>query len=165
MRFFIVLFVLSVLMGCSSKQQGMYVNNLECIDCWRNKADLSKDFAHSGMFSSKMDSLFEYSTIFEIPVKSVLPQSIKKVLVILWVYFPQKVTNGNLVIQTKQDGVTKFWIGYKLEDQVKKANKWTEVTFSTNLPDNISNKDSIGIYVTNPQKNKFYVDDFDINFE
>lgn len=159
---------LFLLLGCSNEElskNDSYVNNMECIDCWRNSNTLTKEIAHSGLYSSKLDSASEYSVTFEIPVKNMNAKSLKKAIIKLWVYFPEPGVTGKIAAQATLNGETKFWMGYNLEDQVKNAKEWTAVAYSITLPPNIKNMDNFGVYVMNPAKNKFFVDDFDISFE
>lgn len=169
---FISLIVLT-LISCSKKKDGkasenaklVFTSNMDCFDCWANTNTLKQGIAHSGRFSSRLDSTVEFSYSFVQQYKNLNSGKAKKVNVKIWGYFPNADIRAQLVISIDSVNKNKFWESAKLDDKIKNANTWTEVTFSAALPLNISENDVLKVYVWNPKKRTFYVDDMEVSFD
>jgi hypothetical protein len=131
---------------------------------WTNMHTLSKEKAYSGKFSSKIDSVNQYSfglsNTFN-NLSDTLPTSVD---VSVWVYFPETKIKSSLVISIDSVSKNIFWKGVPLADSVKAANQWQEIKVSFEIPKKIMPTDNIKIYVWNNEKRTFYVDDIKFLF-
>lgn len=168
----VIAVAIALFAGCTKKKgkkeseiKLAFSSNMECVDCWSNVGTLKQGIAHSGTYASKLDSANEYSYAFVQTFKNIKPNQVKKVNVKVWGYFPNADIRAQLVIAIDSASKSKFWEGMKLEDKIKTANTWTEVTFSVLLPATCSDNDVFKVYVWNPSKRTFFIDDLEVTFE
>ncbi|MEI6123085.1 MAG: hypothetical protein WCQ95_05585 [Bacteroidota bacterium] len=168
--YFGALAIISLLSSCSGSKDARIEpgsitisNDLENTG-WINQYTLVKDVAHSGKISSKIDSITQYSFGYSEKFKNISDTLPKSVDFSVWVYFPQTGINGSLVYSIDSVGKNIFWKGIPLKDSVKAANQWKEIKTNIELPRKIMPTDKISIYVWNPDKKTFYVDDMKIIF-
>jgi len=131
---------------------------------WMNQQTLTKETAHSGKFSSRIDSVlpfsFGYADLFK-NINDTLPQ---KVDVDFWILYPQTGIKTNLVVSIDSIGKNIFWTGIELVDSIKTPNQWKEIKGTVNLPANIMATDKISVYVWNNDKKSVYIDDLKVTF-
>jgi len=140
-----------------------FTNDMESTG-WINQYTLSKEIAHSGKFSSRIDSIMQYSFGFSEFFKNISDTLPEQVNIDLWLLYPQTGINSTLVVSIDSIGKSIFWTGQELKDSVKTANQWKEVKTSFTLPVNIMPTDKISIYVWNKDKKAFYIDDMKVSF-
>jgi hypothetical protein len=141
----------------------MIASNLEDIS-WMNQSTLSKDVAHSGRFSSKIDSVNQFSFGYSAPfnvISDTLPISVD---VSAWIFFPQLKINGSIVISIDSVSKNIFWKGIPIKDSIKYANQWQEIKATFEIPKKILPTDNVKIYVWNDDKRTFYMDDLSLLF-
>ena len=170
LHYLLLLFVIIAFSACSGKtsKEGEPGNILKSSDLenegWMNQNTLSRDVAHSGEFSSKLDSTNEdsygYSNTFN-HLGDTLPTSVD---VSVWIYSPQLKINGSIVLSI--DSVNKhiYWTGLLIKDSIKAVNQWQEIKAPFEIPKKILPTDNLKIYVLNPDKIKFYMDDIKLLF-
>lgn len=171
--FILVLLIALSFISCTKKKKDnastaaklVFSSNMDCFDCWSNTSTLKSGIAHSGLYSSKLDSSTEFSYTFTQQYKYISPNKVSKVNVTIWGYFPNADIKAQLIIAVDSANKSRLWESTKLEDKIKTSNTWTEVTFSATLPAKISENDILKVYVWNPVKRAFYVDDMEISFE
>jgi hypothetical protein len=171
LHYVILLVVMVMFVSCSEKNKPvehepgtiLVANDLENM-AWINLQTLSKDVAHSGRFSSRLDSLtefsFGYSNTFS-NLSDTLPFSVD---VSLWIYYPELKINSSLVISIDSVNKNIFWKGIPLIDSIKTANQWQKINVTFELPKKIMPTDQLRIYVLNNEKRKFYMDDLSLLF-
>ena len=163
----VVMVVFAACSGNKSKEREpgtiLVASDLENVE-WMNLNTLSKDKAHSGKFSSKLDSLTEYGFGFSNTFNNLSDTLPLSVDVSVWLYYPQLKTNGVLVLSIDSIGTNIFWKGVPLGDSIKTANQWQEIKVTFELPKKIMPSDQLRIYVLNPEKRLFYMDDLSLLF-
>jgi len=155
-----------LLFSCTKtgKKANVFTNDLENAKFWSNSFTLVKGIAHSGTYASKLDTSNIYSFGFQSVLNNILTKTPKKINVTVWVYSLQPNLDGSLVVDINNNGQTVYWNSAGLK-AVTKTKEWTEVKASFNLPANLDIKDELKIYVWNPKKFNFYIDDLSITFE
>jgi hypothetical protein len=165
----VLLFAIVVLSACSGNKPDtgpgtkMIASNLEDLS-WMNQFTLVKDVAHSGKFSSKLDSVNQFSFGYSAPFNNIsdtLPMSID---VSVWIYYTQLKISSSIVISIDSIGKNIFWKGIPLNDTIKTANQWQEVKATFEIPKKVMPTDNVKIYVWNTDKRTFYMDDLKLLF-
>ncbi len=142
---------------------GVFSSDLEATG-WMNLFTLSKDVAHSGRYSSRVDSINQFSFGFR-EFASIIADTIpKKVDIDFWMLCLQTGIKSTLVLSIDSVDKNIFWHGIELADSVKAPNKWQEIKATVDLPENIMATDKISIYVWNKEKRTFYIDDLKVTF-
>jgi len=153
--------------GCEApKQRGLvYFNDFESIKGW-TKVNLAQWPIHSGRFSNKLDSNFDYGQSFWLTFKEVSPKKLKAVKVTAWVYFTGRC-DAFLAMEVKDpDNKSLVWNGVNMDEQVNQVGKWQQVTALFSLRDKKFNAPSnfINIYTWDKGKKEMYIDDITIEF-
>jgi len=143
---------------------GVFYSNLEATG-WMNQFTLSKDAAHSGRYSSRVDSVNQFSFGFKETVSIIGDTIPKKANIDFWVLYPQAGIKSTIVLSVDSCEKNIFWFGTPLIDSVKTTAKWQQIKASVNLPENIMPTDKISVYVWNNDKKTFYIDDLTVSFE
>ncbi|QNH62119.1 hypothetical protein [Hymenobacter sediminicola] len=129
-------------------------NDFESIDGWmgdNTPASLTKEKAHSGRYSIKVDPAVEYSMGYSNLLGKLSASKLRKLKVHGWVNLPNGKTEAVLVTQITDPANPAakpiVWEGLKLTDQVKAFNKWVEVEKEIILPDNVTYANKISVYL------------------
>lgn len=170
LHYALLLVIMAVFAACSGNKPAerepgtiLVASNLDDLG-WMNQHTLSKDVTHSGMFSSKLDSLTEYSFGYSNTFNNLSDTLPLSVDVSVWLYCPQLKINSSLVISIDSVNKNIFWKGVPLADSIKAANQWQEIKVTFELPKKIMPTDNLKIYVLNPEKRNFYMDDLSLLF-
>jgi hypothetical protein len=75
---------------------------------------------------------------------------------------PKEIDAGVIVQIDSGAGTTYFWVDYELQTTMR--NTWMKKEFKIKLPEVISPKDRIKLYIWNSAHNDFFVDNFNVNF-
>jgi hypothetical protein len=167
----IIVFTIALLASCSENKSNngqapgtkLVSNDLEN-NSWMNQNTLVKDVAHSGRYSSKLDSLNQFSFGFSnnfASISDTLPISVD---VSCWLYFPQNGIKTSLVLSVDSANKSIYWKAIILTDSVKTANQWKEIKATLEIPKKIMPTDNLKIYVWSSDKRTFYMDDFSLLF-
>jgi len=157
----------AILVACNNKSKNngtTFTNDLDNVKMWNNPVNLVKGIAHSGVYSCKLDTSNIFSYGFNSILGDVLTKLPKKVNVSIWAYSLTANPDASIVIEINNNGQQIFWKNAGF-NAVTKAKEWMEVKASFDLPANLDLKNEIRVYVWNPKKLEFYVDDFNISFE
>ena len=159
MRNFLYSLLILALVSCGDKKEGSPANQLasndfESIDGWvgdNTPSSLTKERAHSGRYSIKVDPTVEYSMGYSNLLGKLSPSKLRKLKVHGWVNLPNGKTEAVLVTQITDPANPAakpiVWEGLKLTDQVKAFNKWVEVEKEIILPDNVTYANKISVYL------------------
>lgn len=150
----------------NKKEPGVssFSNDLENAG-WINQNTLTKEVAaHSGKFSSKLDSVSQYSFGFVNYFKYINDTLPEKVDINFWIFYPQTGIESNLVISIDSVGKNIFWKGIPLKDSVKSPKQWKEIKSDIILPREIMFTDKVSVYIWNNDKRTFYIDDIKVGF-
>jgi hypothetical protein len=168
--------VLSVILfsSCNSEKKAEFTNDLEKVSdsaktvvnakFWSGPEPVVKGIAHSGVYSSKLDSSNIYSFGFKSDFATALKKTPKRVYVTLWVYSAQPNPDATVVAAINNNGKEIFWKNSAMLG-VTTINEWTEISVIFDFPSNLDLKDVLSIFVWNPNKRELYIDDYDISFE
>ncbi len=138
-------------------------HDFEKIHQWENDSILrSKKISRSGKYSSKYNESREFGPTFKLPLAKITSARSAKIRASVWVYAPDNTINAHLVVDIQQKGLPVLWRSSQLKRYLKEKNKWTKLFIICSLPISQNIEDQIGIYVWNPDKRTFYLDDFEI---
>jgi hypothetical protein len=116
-------------------------NDFESLDGWIPAAPaLTRDQAHSGKYSTKVDANNEFSVSYFSTLGRMSPSRLHKVKVQAWVYLASSKSQARLGMQIVDPNTGKevFGDGINLANQVKSYKKWVEIEKEFTLPENIS---------------------------
>lgn len=131
---------------------------------WINENTLVKEKAFSGKFSSRIDSINQFSYGFSETFENIgdsLPYSLE---VNLQLFYPETGINSSLVLSIDSLGKSIYWKGIPLKDSVKTANEWKSIKAVFELPKKILPTDNLRVYVWNNDKKTVYIDDLELLF-
>ena len=135
-------------------------NNLQ----WMNTNTLVKDKAHSGDYVCKMDSTHEYSFGFYYKFEKMNTKLPKKAKVNLFAFAQSSCEKVQLAIEVDSLGKTIFWTSKPIEKKLSTPNQWIEVAEEFDFPQNILPSYDVKVYVWNPKKKNFLLDDLNVEF-
>jgi hypothetical protein len=143
-------------------------NNFEGVDGWNAKfPTITKEKAHSGQYSLKVDKDNEYSVGFNKMLGEVSSKRPKKIKVEAWVFVPSKETGAATLaftVNNPQGGDALLWDGIKLAEEVDDFREWEHVEKEFKLPDNIQVTNTISSYLWRSGATEpVYVDDMKIS--
>lgn len=150
MRKLFLLFSLATasLTGCSGSDNisatGANVltsNDFESLDGWTPpNPSLTRDVAHSGKYSVKIDGNTEFSLGYSAPLGKLSNVRIQKIKIQAWAYMASDKSQARLGVQLtdNQTGKEIFGDGINYSDQIKKYGTWTEITKEVTLPSDIT---------------------------
>jgi hypothetical protein len=148
--------------------QTTFYFDLENDSTLEKTGNLSKDYSHSGQFSSVIKGKDDYSSTVSKKISDVLNDTIKSVWVSAWLYPLSDNSECTLAmeIRNNEDELV-FWKGKSTATMNLKAKTWQKLNAALNLsPEDyrkVSPDDHIFVYVVNNSRNKIYVDDFTIS--
>ena len=105
-------------------------NDFESVDGWMPSTPaLTRDQAHSGKYSTKVDVNNEFSVSYFSVLGRMSPSRLRKVKVEAWVYLVSGKSQARLGMQIVDPATGKevFGDGINLADKVKSYKKWVEV--------------------------------------
>ncbi len=140
-------------------------SNLDANNFWINSVTLTKGNAHSGLFSSKIDTLIEYGIGIAAKFNDLSEKLPKKVNVHCWIYSTVPNLDAGLVCDPNNNGQSLNWQSFNLQPIIQKANEWTEFKTSFDLPEEITPDTELKLFFWNPKKMTYYVDDLEISLE
>lgn len=137
-------------------------NDFEKVHQWENDSLLrSKDVSHSGKYSSKYSELTEFGPTYKLASqKMVSPHA--KIKASVWVYTEDLTMNAHLVVDIQRKGVPSLWRSAEVKNFIKEKKHWTKMTIICAAPISQNNEGQAVIYVWNPDKKTFFIDDFEI---
>ena len=140
-------------------------SNLDANNFWINANTLAKGTAHSGLFSSKIDTLVEYGIGIAANFSDLSEKLPKKVNIHCWIYSTVPNLDASLVCDPNVNGKSLNWQAFNLKPTITKANEWTEFKTSFDLPEEITPDSQLKLFFWNPNKQIFFVDDLEISIE
>ncbi|MFZ4521607.1 MAG: hypothetical protein ACOYNC_07875 [Bacteroidales bacterium] len=131
-------------------------------DAW-DPSYLTSDTIHLGKRAYRMDYRTEYSPGFTQPVSTLPVSEVKQELLVnIYVNIPQIRAEMNtlLVISFEHRNKSYGYTAVNLNTINLRPGKWNRVALSAPVPKFISDKDLVKVYIWNPGKQLFYLDDF-----
>jgi len=128
---------------------------------WKNTKTIVEGVAHSGKFSSKIDSLTEFSLVFEQrlgDINSSLPKTLNFQAYALALKPDTKVL---MVVSVNNN---KYYKTATMDTLFTTLNQWKEIKASFELPDALNQDDILKAYVWNQKKGELIIDDYNLEF-
>ena len=129
-------------------------------------ATLSREKAHSGQYSLKVDGVHEYSLGYRQALGQLRNIRVKKITVSAWAFVPSTDANASLVVAVTNPANPAekplLWEGIDLGAS-KTYGKWTEIKKTIALPDGVLPTSALGLYLWRTGGNKpVYLDDLHV---
>ena len=146
-------------------------NDFENLDGWLPDSPtgvaLSRDQAHSGKFSTKVDGAHEYSLGYNNTLSTLAPEWPGKLTVSAWVLLLDEQNAPKLVTEVKSAGNNspgQLWAGLDLGQTAKVKNKWYHVEQTITLPETAKPTSRLLVYMWRADsKQPAYLDDVQIS--
>ena len=126
----------------------------------------SATIRHNGKFSYKMDGSHEFSPGL-CAYARMIPDSLNRqqIRATVYIYIPSpwKGTNTFLVISLENKGQSYFYQCQNLTNQKLALNRWNKIILSVPLPDLKSHDDILKVFIWNPNKEVFFMDDLRVD--
>ncbi len=143
----------------------------DLINSFENETDfgydstrISKNFVEDGLKSFIYDSIHEYGPTFRIKYSEIAKDiKVKSYKISLSFYSDVDITDAHIVFQIESDKKSKEWRANQFKFFNEKG-KWNKAFLNSEFPKMMSDNDEIAIYVWNPKKEKFYIDNLEIRF-
>ena len=143
----------------------LYLNTFENPgDAW-NGSFCTYDTVHRGKTAFRMDYRTEYSPGFcQEAAKISSLNKRKELLVSACVYIPgtSKEPNTLLVVSFEHGGKSYHYSSLSLNDSVYRPGRWHRMALKVKVPGILSPKDLVKVYIWNPGKQRFYIDDIHV---
>jgi hypothetical protein len=147
------------------KTKIVFANNCEPNQIWTGEATISKNAVkRSGDYSSKMDKDVEFGMGLRKRCDEISEVPPKKIIAGLWINCPDSLSGAQIVISVDDENGNLFWSGFPINKSVKKTNEWVYLENTIDFPLALNPKNYISVYVWNPSKELFYIDDWKIEF-
>ena len=152
-------------MDSNTSRKTIYLNTFENPgDAW-NVSFLSPDTVHRGKYAFRMDGRTEYSPGICQLVSTLQVIGEKPLLrVRLYVFIPKPAPGMHtlLVISFEHGNKPYSYTSVNLNDVKLRPGKWDQVSLEAEVPAFLSPKDLVKVYIWNPGKQVFYMDDLRI---
>lgn len=154
MRKKILIYLLGCLASCSSavdsENKIVVKNDFDMLDGWGTCANnsITKERAHSGKYSIKVDQNVEFSVGFQKPLLELMPDKPKKLKLTSWVYSPSP--DGKAVIEFDVIDLDNRKISdasYKLEEKLRSYKQWVKIKKVITIPDNVQPNHQLRLFL------------------
>lgn len=140
------------------------------LDFYYDSAKTDTSHSHSGKHSLNIESKNEFCITLKTSVKKLFPDNKGCVNISAWV-FAKDTFNAQLVMDVGQPNEKREWHAKLLNQFVKSPSpkgegqgvRWQEIFATFELPSSAYPDDEVKIYLWNPGKNSFYLDDFTVS--
>lgn len=129
---------------------------------WKNLNTLVQDSANSGKFASKIDSLHQFSALYEIPFKDLDVNIPKELTFSAYCSKLKPETTAIIVVSVSND---KYYKSVFIDTLFKNVGEWKPVTSNFKLPEDLKSDDIIKAYIWNQTKGEFLIDDYKLEFK
>lgn len=155
-RFLNALLMVGLVAGCSDTKQTatrinvLTSNDFESMAGWMPESNtLTREEAHSGIYSIKVDADKEFSLGYDIELGQVTPRKPKKIKLEAWAYIESDKSQAQMGMQIADptSGRNIFGDGIVLTDQIKESRKWTAISKEIALPDSIISTYHIKVFL------------------
>ncbi len=122
-------------------------------------ANQSKDVAHSGLNSQKLNEQTEFSVGYKNETANLHLDKTEMIKAETWFYCTDTIRNASLVIAFLKKGEMVSYVYAPLLNFYTSKNKWTRAILFSEIPDENC---EMRIYVWNQTKETFYIDDLSV---
>lgn len=126
---------------------------------WKNLKTVVEGVAHTGKFSSKIDSVNQFSLVFEDKLSNLDQGFPKSINYTVYACALKPNTKVLIVVSVNSD---KFYKAAAMDTMFTTLNEWKQINATFELPDNLSSDDIIKAYVWNQNIGELLVDDFKV---
>lgn len=161
----VMILSLSCNIGTRNIDTGYYLQNFDDLFYWNHSALVSSERAHSGSYSTYVDSSVQFSQTFEMNLGYARYHNYKKFRVKAWCFKETDDTQAGLTATVSHGEVTYATNSSDLAIALKKSGSWGDCTFSLELPAEAPNDAIIRIYLWTSNRTKAYMDDVEIIFK
>ena len=130
---------------------------------WSQMRSVNSEQAFSGDLSSKVCDTLPYSITMEWPIQQIPKTNLNSVRVEAMAFISGFSHNAHLVIEANGDDLH-YQTQKSLENYLPRVGDWQEFLIDFNLPKNISDFETVKVYIHNPSKESVFIDDMDIRF-
>lgn len=128
---------------------------------WKNMKTIVEGVAHSGKYASKVDSVNNFSLLYEQKLSNIDKQVPKEINFSAFVYALQANPQVRLVVSVNDNP---YYQGVILDKEMTTVNEWKEIKGNFKLPDDLTSDNVIRAYVYNNKNGEFLVDDLNLEF-
>jgi hypothetical protein len=119
----------------------------------------------SGMYSAKISSEKEYTPIYSIPIRNLGARLPHFITFNFWAFNPGTQANEALAVcSIDKNDTNVVWQSLPLAPLFKDKKKWQNLTFRFVIPDGLTRDPVIKIYLWNPKRSYFFIDDIKVEF-
>ena len=141
-------------------------SDFEGIDGWipsEQSSTLTREKAHSGKTSIKVDATHEYSLTFSKPLGQLHDSRPKQITVTAWAFLPDAQAAASLVVSINDPAAPDkplLWQAIDLSKGNKPFGKWKEIDRTITVPANVGSANKLSIYLWRSSgSHPVYVDD------
>ena len=145
-----------VLAGCNQNTSPVYdkdtvmTSDFDSLAGWvPDPSTLTKEQAHSGSYSLKVDKNHEFSLSYSAILGQLTETRLRGIKMTSWVYMPNKEATAKMgfILKDVTGGKDILSDGIELKDQVKEYSKWVQVSKDINFPASASYSSQIVIFL------------------
>ena len=171
-NFFLLLASAAILISCGGNKENKsgdsitqtYATDMENVDSlativpatWKNLETLTDTLAHSGKYSSKIDSVREFSLVYENKLGNMNNSLPKKVKITAFGCSLQPGSKGLIVCSINNN---KFYAGAVVDSVFTNTNEWKEISAEFSFPEGLTTDDVMKAYVWNKKAGVLLIDD------
>jgi len=125
-------------------------NNYESVMGWMDApGSLTRERAHSGHYSVKVDGSNEYAMGYMLPLGKATPRKPHKIRISGWAFMSDANSKAKMALQIADatNGQQKFSDDIAFVDQVKTPGKWVEISKDVTIPDNATSADMLKVFM------------------
>ncbi len=151
-----------------SQENFIYNNSFEELGNEWDKAHQSSEYAVTGQYSMKMDSVYIYSPGLKVNLQDIENKKNCKVEAKISVFpmFPASENPGSFVINFKRDGQNIQYSSLNLEDIPElKTYEWNTIAHTATFPDSLLASDKLEVYYWHRGKEKILLDDLKVELK
>ncbi len=126
---------------------------------WKNLNTITDTLAHSGKYSSKIDSINEFSIVYENRLGNINDALPKKMKISAFGCSLAQGSNAFIICSVNNN---KYYSGAQVDSLFTNTNEWKEISAEFNLPETLDADDIIKAYVWNKKIGTFLVDDLKV---
>ncbi len=174
-KILLLLAISAILVSCGGNKENKsgestvvtYLTDMENIDSlatlipatWKNLETVTDTLAHSGKYASMVDSIKEFSLVYENKLGNMSQNLPKTVKVSAYGCTLKEGTKAFIVCSINNN---KFYSGAEVDSLFTTTNEWKEISAEFKLPENLSTEDVLKAYVWNNKAGVFLVDDLKV---
>ncbi len=128
---------------------------------WNNDSILRNgEVAHDGLYSSRFNENFEYGSTFSKKISDIHFQ--KNTTLQISCFVKGNVANASIVFSVDREGSSYIWRSVEIQPYINDVDSWNEAFMAYTLSEELLPNDELKVYVWNPSKKSFWIDDINI---